>query len=1733
MRFTSSTTTTGSGGKGIFFGGTGSGQLDGGIVNNGGVLNITKNDAGTWTLGGAIATSAGGSASTLTVSAGTLNLTAANSYSGGTTISAGTLNLTGAGTLGATTGALAANGGTLNLGTTTQTVGALTLGGGTIQNGTLNAASYASTGGTISANLGSAIGFTQTSGNTTLSGTNSINATTINGGYLTFANTAATGTGTITIIAGGSLVASGAQPTVQGWLGTGRVAAASAGSIAITGNSAENINFTGFNTLNLASTGTATYSGAITPGTGGYRFGGSSTNLTITSALGGANALVKSDAGTVNLTGTNNYSGITNVTAGLLVLQGTGSINGGAVTVRSGGSLFIGGTATLNATSGGAISIESGGGTLATYSLNAIGAAGSTITLNSGTAILAFGGSVSETTDRIISSTGSTGTFFNNGTGTLTFSNNFTMPNSALTRTFNGGGSTIIQGITGNTSAALTFNKAGVGTLTVNGNITPNGGGINAQGGVLNFSSTATTTGNALLTAGRTGGVIQFASGSSIKTADSNTSGILGGWATFDNTTFAKTNGTGLAIDGLADGSFAVNTWAAGNNTDVTLAGASPASGSTTHSLRFKEAGAKILTLAGNNTISSGGILVTSAVGANLTTITGGNLQGGVSSDLVIHQHNTAGALTIASGIINNTTTSVTKAGAGTVNFSTQKTYTGATNILAGTLSLTGGGGSVGVIRGTVNVAAGATLVGATGDSLGYNSDGTQVTTINLLGGTFNNSTGSNQGYTTNVNLTGGTMTSSGGGRFNFTSGFGITSLASGTTSLISGGIDIRDSSNLAITVASGFTTIGIDLNISGAIGNNTGGSGALTKAGAGTLVLSGANTYTGGTTVNGGTLRVADGGGNRLANASTVTVNNTGTFEHTGSNTTPTGVNAVNVVVNQGGIFRVSHTSGTNPHAHFGNITLNGGIVDLVGTVATYNGESFQLNGDITVGGSAASTIQSTAVAANQGIALAGTRIFTVNDATGNANADLTVTAELENSDANNGALTKNGAGTMVLSAINTFTGGTTVNAGELQASIGTPVAGAMTTFGTGAITVNSGATLRFKAGSTSNAYSYANAINLNGATLVYEDGNHTLSGAVALTGTNTINGIWGGKTLTMSNVISGAGGITASGSSTLRLTGANTYMGGTSVTGGTLILSGSNATSGISLSSGTTLALRSISLGATQNITGAGNLTKDISSFGDSTIGGTNNNYTGSTVVNISRFRLTSGGVINGTSGITVQGQWDANFENFGTITTAGTVAVNGFNGSGTAANSSIFRNGNAAGTTPGVLNAASLTLGADNRSSATVLAHGAEFFNHSNSTANFGAGAVTVNGQGNALAGSMVATGSTFTNAGTVTAGSITLNSSAVANIASNKGGAYTQSGGSTTLTGTLTLAANGGTGAVGTAGNDAALNLAGGTFSANAVAVNSGTLTLTGGTLTLGAGGLTTTGANAIQVNLGAGTVAASANWSSSVAATLTDAVSGTTVDTTGGTIALDGALSGSGQLVKAGTSTLTLTGESTYTGITSINAGALELGVGGSINSSSRIHLATGTTLIDVDGLTIGGTNAQTLSGAGTIQSDLTIGAQGIHAVGNSPGTQQVNGSLTYADDSIFSWDLATLTTTGRGTEFDGVGVTGNMTVESDAIFCVVLGMAGSENNAFWSEDRTWDNVFAVTGSITGAFTNFSVVNSLFAPVTIANQPNGHFTFTNAGSLSWSAVPEPSSVLAGLLLGAGLLRRRRR
>ncbi len=281
---------------------------------------------------------------------------------------------------------------------------------------------------------------------------------------------------------------------------------------------------------------------------------------------------------------------------------------------------------------------------------------------------------------------------------------------------------------------------------------------------------------------------------------------------------------------------------------------------------------------------------------------------------------------------------------------------------------------------------------------------------------------------------------------------------------------------------------------------------------------------------------------------------------------------NTTNTNWDAGAVARVAWINANNDFANFGGTA---GTVTLA-TPVSANRLIFATTGYI-LGSASANTLSLTGPSPQ------------ISMATG-------ITATINSVVAGTGGFTKTGAGnvilapsstapaTVTLTGNNTISGAITVSEGELQGTVPTAVA-TYTPFGSGAITVSSGASLRVFTGSTTNAITIANAINLNSATLAHQDGNFTLSGAVALTGSNTITGVWGGKNLTLSGVVSGAGSITKTNTggnaTTLFLNGTNTYSGGTTLTLGNIsIANGSGLGSG-SLTIGTGATVFSAAVG------------------------------------------------------------------------------------------------------------------------------------------------------------------------------------------------------------------------------------------------------------------------------------------------------------------------------------------------------------------------------------------------------------------------------------------------------------------------------------------------------------------------------------------------------------------------
>ena len=471
-------------------------------------------------------------------------------------------------------------------------------------------------------------------------------------------------------------------------------------------------------------------------------------------------------------------------------------------------------------------------------------------------------------------------------------------------------------------------------------------------------------------------------------------------------------------------------------------------------------------------------------------TITGGTLT--LSSTTI-----TANTATIIGSTLAGTST-LTKAGNATLTLTANSNYDGAVTVNAGVLQLN----DARSMNGSITVNSGATLTLQSNGSGGYYQPDAGLTVNN---GTVNSSVAASNRYhgiyTTAINLTG-------------TSSIGTPLFISksGTTS----------TDTLTITVSSGSSTI------SGTILNHPDLSGGLlVKSGGGTLKLTGVTaasgittTLTGNVTINGGTLDV--GGtvnstsptvtaiGNMTTSGRTVTVNSGAVLSFSGSDAIGAYnyISPVMLIADGGTITRVASTTTFNS---IGNVTLKNGAHLTTTNGNASNVGSFGLNGNVTVSGTSGSFIdtlsgQTTNSFINLGYQnMVGSTTFDVGSTGDLVNPDLTVSAVLADKTLGGAAaLVKTGAGKMVLSGANTFTGNITINNGMLvdnKAGTSTSGLGNMTTGGR-TITINSGGTLRFDVADAMAAYNAKTTVALiaDGGTITRTAGAFNSLGDITL---------------------------------------------------------------------------------------------------------------------------------------------------------------------------------------------------------------------------------------------------------------------------------------------------------------------------------------------------------------------------------------------------------------------------------------------------------------------------------------------------------------------------------------------------------------------------------------------------------------------------------------------------------
>ena len=499
--------------------------------------------------------------------------------------------------------------------------------------------------------------------------------------------------------------------------------------------------------------------------------------------------------------------------------------------------------------------------------------------------------------------------------------------------------------------------------------------------GVGSVTSTLTGTGVQTIALGaitrNAGSAVNFANTGTINTITANTgTSILGGWAVFGGgNNWAVSAGNGVTAGNIsALASYTANTWAAGNNTDMTTAGT--VTNLTTNSVRFNTATPVTVTISGTDTITTGGVLITPTATAAATIFTGGTLATAANADLVVNHFGT-GAATIASVIAANGTGGLVKAGPGALLLgNVTNTYNGNTVIGEGTLRLAGANNvhiPNGAGKGNVVINAGATLdinnfdeqinglsgFGTVVQSTVPGGDNQVVTKTLTVGdnnvssvfsGVLNNTVGGGTNRIGNINLvktgtgiltlnnvvqgtnTGSTTISAGAIKIATPN-----ALANNTVIFVNAASGLRfDTTIPTISALGGNQTFALQTTASSplpntavqlTVGNNNNGanysgaltgSGTLIKIGSGTQTLSGNNANTGGMVVNGGLLQLL---GNNQAASGGLVVNSGGNVWLANSNSL-VGSSGRNMVIANGGLVMMGSFTANPASLGFPSVT-------------------------------------------------------------------------------------------------------------------------------------------------------------------------------------------------------------------------------------------------------------------------------------------------------------------------------------------------------------------------------------------------------------------------------------------------------------------------------------------------------------------------------------------------------------------------------------------------------------------------------------------------------------------------------------------------------------------------------------------------------------------------------------------------------------------------------------------
>ena len=1504
------------------------------------------------------------------------------------------------------------------------------------------------------------------------------------------ANTALTksGAGTLILTAANSVNQLSAQPLVI-YAGTLQLGNGGATGSVNTASSIENYGSLVFNRNNLVAQGTD-FSTII--GSGSVTQAGSSASV-------------------LSLTAANTYTGGTNINSGTVLFTGTALGTTGNVTFTGNSTLRFGSSTTTDLSS------------------RLVMTNGVTSTIDIGVNTVTFASAFGSSTSGALTKVGS-------GTLTLSGANTYTG-----TTTINSGTALVTGSLNGTTGTPLTFAGSatvnfseasgvsqGMGALTFStgdGTVQSTNNGGNS---FLTFASLASravgSTGNFIASGGTNGTTNKIALTSTtnapVSTGSNNPGLFFGGteYARYDAGGYFRAATYGTDTNALATVATGLTIGTVGATKDVKITGA--ITGQTTDSVNTINLGANNFTINGGNTLSVNGLLSTGTLtfgaAANLGTIQPTSSGG----EIVVNAN--AGTLTLNSVIANNTNPStLTKTGNGTLTLGGTNSYTGGTNIGAGTISFTTGGlGTIGNVAFTGNstLQYGAATITDLSGRLVMSNGVTSTIDTGANNVTFASAFGSS---TTGILTKAGTGTLTLSGANTYTGG---TNIGAGTISFTTGGlgttgsITFTGSSTLQygaatttdlssrLVMTNGVTTT-IDtgansVTFSTSIGNST--TGALTKVGSGTLALN-TLTYTGNTTINQGTLTYSNG----TANTSTGSLIFTGTATYTdngggggashnfGQLNFSAGDATLNYTYpasNGSGINKLTFTSLSRSAGATGNLlAINGALninekLQITGPTLNafinaglyFAGADFAAYTDAFSQGNttrALSYTSDTNAAAVNTITASNHVKLTSNPAS--RTGDTLLTLNLAGSGVgytmtggtltlSSGGLIKSGAGTF-----GEISGGTGVTTGgSTELVIRTNVAGDLLTISTPILSSSTGGLTKSGLGTltlsnTANAYTGGTFINagtlLLGAAGVITDtsdvttdragilnlnGNSETIGGLNGAGTVTTNTAAGTSILTVgaSNVASatfsgviqdnGSGKVALikSGTGTQILTGANTYTGLTTVSVGTLEVGANNAlgtnAAGTSVTAGATLKLTNVNYSTTEGLTingtGVGGTAGALASSGTSTFAGQITAATDATINAISGTLALTGGLVKNATTLTFKGA--------GAFTISGT----GISGTGPLHNSDLVVDG-------------------------TTMTE---------AVANTYDGPTTITNGGTLIAnvtGALpLSPRSAFTFSGS---GSPTLNlgaSQEVASLSSSTTSAVVNL--SATGTNTLTVGAASGTTTFtgnigGTTGNLTKDNAS--------TQVLSGTNTYTGNTL-VSAGtlqfakqaSLYNNGAAAawsktnINVNSGATmafNIGGSGEFTNANIVSLLGLADTTTngfktgailgLDTTSGDVVFSNVIANPNSgtnvlgLTKLGTNKLTLDQANTYTGATTVSGGTLA--VTGSLSGTTAVTVNTGGTLL-----------MNSATGANNTVGTATLAP----VIGNNTTTGSTSGAKAYTGASTGT--ASTLAVGGGTVGSSGNGTTntfGAMTLTGANVIDFSSGTAGNTNvNLFFT-----------------------------------------------------------------------------